>query len=235
MRHDVPVPTLRVMTYNVRSMRDDRSALGRVISSVEPDVVCVQEAPRFARWRSLCAELARRSGLVVVGGGRSAGANLIMSTLAVDVEATEDVLFSKDRGLHRRGSSMAVLSLAGSRFAVAGTHLDVVAEPRLRHVRELHAAVTRFVPAGVATIIAGDINDRPGSAAWSELVGQRADAFATAGTGSPYTSEAANPRQTIDGIFVDSRISVRSARVVEHPDVTLASDHLPVIAELELP
>ena len=235
MRHDVPVPTLRVMTYNVRSMRDDRAALGRVISSVEPDVVCVQEAPRFARWRSLCAELARRSGLVVVGGGRAAGANLIMSTLAVDVEATEDVLFSKDPGLHRRGSAMAVLSLAGSRFAVAGTHLDVTAEPRLRHVHELHAAVDRFVPAGVATVIAGDINDRPGSQAWNALVGQRADAFATAGTGSPYTSEAANPRQTIDGIFADPRITVRSARVVEHLDVIRASDHLPVIAELDLP
>lgn len=235
MRHDVPVPTLRVMTYNVRSMRDDRAALGRVISSVEPDVVCVQEAPRFARWRSLCAELARRSGLVVVGGGRTAGANLIMSTLAVDVDATEDVLFSKNRGLHRRGTSIALLRLAGSRFAVAGTHLDVEAEPRLRHVRELHSALARYVPADVSTIVAGDINDRPGSAAWSELVGQRPDAFATAGTGSAFTSEAASPRQTIDGIFVDPRLTVLSARVVDHPDVALASDHLPVIAELDLP
>jgi endonuclease/exonuclease/phosphatase family metal-dependent hydrolase len=223
------------MTYNVRSMRDDRAALARVISSVEPDVVCVQEAPRMLRWRSLCAQLARRSGLVVVGGGRAAGANLILSTLAVDVDETEDVLFSKDRGLHRRGTSVALLRLAGSRFAVAGTHLDGVAEPRLRHVRELHAAVQRCVPDDVPTVIAGDINDHPGSAPWTELAARRPDAFATAGTGSPFTSEAGNPRQTIDGIFVDSRITVTSARVVDHPDVAMASDHLPVLAELELP
>lgn len=228
------VPTLRVMTYNVRSMRDDRAALARVISSVEPDVVCVQEAPRMLRWRSLCAQLARRSGLVVVGGGRLAGANLILSTLAVDVEATEDVLFSKDRGLHRRGTAIAVLRLAGSRFAVAGTHLDVVAEPRLRHVRELHAAVQRCVPAEVATVIAGDINDHPGSAPWAALTERRPDAFASAGSGNAFTSQAATPRQTIDGIFVDPRITVRSARVVDHPEAALASDHLPVVAELEL-
>ena len=65
--------SLRVLTYNVRSMRDDRSALGRVISSAAPDVVLVQEAPRFARWRSLCAQLARMSGLVVVSGGAQPG------------------------------------------------------------------------------------------------------------------------------------------------------------------
>ena len=69
---------LRVLTYNVRSMRDDRDALGRVLRAAEPDVVLIQESPRFLRWRSLCAELARRGNLVVVGGGRYAGSNLIL-------------------------------------------------------------------------------------------------------------------------------------------------------------
>ena len=35
--------------------------------------------PHLLRWRSKCAALARTSGLVVVGGGRRAGANLVMS------------------------------------------------------------------------------------------------------------------------------------------------------------
>src|SRR6476661_3036669 len=85
VRQDVAVVGLRVLTYNVRSMRDDRDALGRVIRSAEPDVVLVQESPRFLRWRSLCAELDRRINLVVVSGGRLAGANLILSSLAVTV------------------------------------------------------------------------------------------------------------------------------------------------------
>lgn len=228
------MPTVRVLSYNVRSMRDDRAALGRVISSAAPDVVCVQEAPRFARWRSLCAELARRSGLVVVTGGRAAAAQLILSGLGVDVVSTAQVRFSADRGLHRRGAAIAVLRRHGATFAVAGTHLDVVEPPRLRHVAELDRALAVHVPAGVPTIVAGDMNAAPGSATWRALTRERTDAFAAAGDGPGYTSTATDPRQRIDGIFAGPGITVRSARVVEHPDAARASDHLPVLAELEI-
>lgn len=229
------MPTLRLLSYNIRSMRDDRAALARVIKSAEPDVVCVQEAPRFLRWRSTCAALARTSGLVVVGGGRPAGANLLLSSLRVDVEATADVLFSKDPRRHQRGTAIAVLRLGGARFAVAGTHLDLDAPARLRHVRELHAAVSRHVPAGVPSIVAGDVNDKPGSAVWTALTDQRPDAFAAAGVGNAFTSTAANPHQTIDGIFVDARIACTQVRVLDQPDVERASDHRPILAVLELP
>ena len=142
------MPSLRVLTYNVRSMRDDRAALGRVIRSVEPDVVLIQEAPRFLRWRSLCGELARVSNLVVVGGGRPAGGNLILSTLAVRVISTTDVLFSKDARRQARGTAIAVLAKGGAPFAVAGTHLDLAEGPRLRHVGELEAAIASPRPVG---------------------------------------------------------------------------------------
>jgi len=171
----------------------------------------------------------------VVGGGRPAAANLIMSTLAVDVVETVDVLFSKDPGLHQRGAAIAILRLRGSTFAVAGTHLDVGAEPRLRHVGELHAAIAEQVPADVAAIVAADVNEHPGGPAWLALVEHRSDVMATAGVGAAFTSTAANPHQTIDGIFADSRVAIASARVLDQPDVRIASDHRPILAELELP
>ena len=226
---------LRVLTYNVRSMRDDRDALGRVIRSAEPDVVLVQESPRFLRWRSLCAELARRGNLVVVGGGRYAGSNLILSTLGVDVVSTADVWFTRDPRLHRRGTAIAVLSKLGSRFAVAGIHLDLVDGPRLRHVDELEEAIATHVPDDVPVIVGGDANAEPGSPTWTALTKHRSDAFASAGVGSALTAPVTAPRKTIDGLFVDPRITVRSARVLDGPDVSRASDHLPVLAELELP
>jgi endonuclease/exonuclease/phosphatase family metal-dependent hydrolase len=233
------MPTIRILTYNVRSMRDDRAALGRVISSVEPDVVAVQEAPRFLRWRSLCGQLARRSGMVVVGGGRPAAANLILSTLAVDKLASVDVLFSKDRGLHQRGTAIAVLAYRGAKFAIAGTHLDGADTrgdaPRLRHVAELNAAIYRHVPAGVPVIVAGDMNCHPGSASWLALQDQRQDAFAVAGVGNEWTSTATAPHQRIDGLFVDRRLTVLKAEVVQDGDTAIASDHLPVLVEIELP
>lgn len=231
------MPVLRLLSYNIRSMRDDAAALGRVIRSAEPDVVCVQEAPRFLRWRSKCAALARTAGLVVVGGGRGAGANLVLSTLGVDVLSTRDVHFTKDAGLHQRGAAIAMLRLRGATFAVAGTHLDVKPEPRLRHIGELHDAIAAFVPAEVPAIVAADVNDHPGSAAWQALTEQRADALAAAGvTGeAAFTSTAARPHQTIDGVFADRRIAVRSGRVLGEPDVLVASDHRPLVVELELP
>ncbi|TAM92326.1 MAG: endonuclease [Jatrophihabitans sp.] len=229
-----PVPALRVMTYNVRSMRDDRGALGRMIGSAEPDVVLVQEAPRFARWRSLCAELARRSGLVVVGGGRPAAANLILTSLRVDVAATHDVRFSTDPGLHHRGAAIAVLRLGDTRFAVAGTHLDLREPPRLRHVDELNEAVARHVPDGVPVIVGGDLNDRPGSRTWQAIEAGRVDVWAAAGQGDGFTSTAADPHQRIDALFADPRWVPRRARVVRHPDEAAASDHLPLVADLDL-
>jgi endonuclease/exonuclease/phosphatase family metal-dependent hydrolase len=233
------VPIVRVLSYNVRSMRDDRAALGRVISSTEPDVVCVQEAPRFVRWRSLCAELARRGGLVVVTGGRPAAAQLILSSLGVDVVSTANVRFSKDVfsrdvRLHRRGTAIAVLRKQGATFAVAGTHLDLAAAARLRHVGELERAIAQHVPSDVPVIVAGDVNAEPGSPTWRALTQRRQDAFAAAGSGSPFTSSAAHPQKRIDAIFADPAITVREARVVQHPDAAAASDHLPVLAELEI-
>jgi len=231
---DVRVPTVRVLSYNVRSMRDDRAALGRVISSARPDVVCVQEAPRFARWRSLCAELARRSGLVVVTGGRTAAAQLILSNLGVDVLSTAEVRFSKDRGLHQRGTAIAVLRRNGASFAVAGTHLDLDESARLRHIAELEQAIGTHVPSDVPTLVAGDVNAKPGSPTWQALTQGRRDAFAVAGTGTGFTSTAADPHQRIDGIFVDPRMTVTHAEVINHPDAARASDHLAVLAELEV-
>src|SRR4051795_4832263 len=96
-----------------------------VIRACEPDIVCIQEAPRFLRWRTKCAALARESGLVVVTGGRTAGAMLLLAHLRVGVEATYDVLLSKAPRLHQRGLAIGVLEVDGARVAVASMHLDL--------------------------------------------------------------------------------------------------------------
>jgi endonuclease/exonuclease/phosphatase family metal-dependent hydrolase len=104
----------------------------------------------------------------------------------------------------------------------------------LRHVAELEAALAGAVPPEVPTVVAADVNDRPGSPTWSALAERRQDAFAVAGSGPAGTFPAARPSRTIDGIFVGAGLTVRSARVVDHPDVARASDHRPLLAELDL-
>jgi endonuclease/exonuclease/phosphatase family metal-dependent hydrolase len=223
------------MTYNVRSLRDDPAAVARVIRKLAPDVACVQEAPRFWRWEAKCTALARRAGMSWVSGGRGAAANIVLLAPGIDVEAARCVLFSKDAGLHQRGTAMALLRLRGARFAVAGTHLDGAEIPRLRHIRELHEAIDGFVPAGVPLIVAADVNDVPGSRSWDALLARGADAFAVAGTGEGATSNVAARTRRIDAVFAGPGIAVVRAQAVDSPDVRIASDHYPVLAELQLP
>jgi len=173
--------------------------------------------------------------LVVVTGGRTAAANLILSSLDVDVTATRDVLFTKDRRLHQRGAALAVLRCDGGSFAVAGIHLDLVAEPRVRHVGELGRALTGVVAAGTPTVVAGDVNDVPGSAAWAQLTEDRLDVWAAIGEGDGFTYSAQSPRRRIDGIFTGPGVVPISAQVIDSTDVRRGSDHRPVFVELELP
>ncbi|HJQ01342.1 MAG TPA: endonuclease/exonuclease/phosphatase family protein [Jatrophihabitans sp.] len=224
--------TLRVLSYNVRSLRDDPEAVGRVMRSADPHVAIVQEAPRFLRWRMACVELARRAGLVLVTGGRASAANLVLSSLAVDVLARHELTLSPQRKLHQRGVAMAVLRLAGRQFAVAGTHLDLIEPARLAHLDELAALVADRLP-DVPVIVGGDLNAVPGSATWQRLLSFGADVFATAGSGDGFTYSAAQPVRRIDGLFADPRLRPVRAEVVDSADVRIASDHLPLLAEFE--
>jgi endonuclease/exonuclease/phosphatase family metal-dependent hydrolase len=224
-----------LLSYNIRSLRDDADAVARVIRSAAPHVVCIQEAPRFFRWRSKCAALARRSGLVIVTGGRPAAANMIFSTLAVNAITTRDVLFSHDdRRTHQRGVALAVLSLGGAPFAVAGTHLDNVDALPARHVDELHAALDAFAPADAPQFVVGDTNNDPGSIGWQAFERRGTDAWAAVGAGEGLTSNATHPSRRIDAVFADPRVRVVSAEVLDSSDVLIASDHRPLLVELEI-
>lgn len=226
---------LRLLTYNVRSLRGDAEAVCRVIHHAAPDLVCVQEAPRFWRWRARCAQLARDCGLVVVTGGRRAAGNLLMCQLGVEVEHTVDLLLAPVSGLHRRGAAVAVCRLRGARFAVAGTHLDLHPAARARHTAELldrlpSCGVTEPVP----LVVAGDLNEEPAGRSWELLADRLADAAAAAGNTAP-TFPSASPKRRIDAVFADRRIAVRSCEVLDTPDIPSASDHRPILAELDVP
>ncbi len=227
--------TLRLLTYNVRSMRDDSAALARVMREIAPDVAIIQEAPRFLRWRSKCAALARRAGMVGVTGGRSTGANLVLSSLAVQVGATHELAFSSDKNLHQRGAAIAVLKLAGTEFAAAGTHLDLIEAPRLRHLDELADFTARHIARQVPLIVGGDLNAVPGSATWQRLERFGADAFAAVGGGDGFSYSVTAPVRRIDGVFADARLRPIRAEVIDSADVRIASDHRPLVVEYLLP
>lgn len=227
--------TLRVLTYNVRSLRDDKAAVARVIAATRPDVVCVQEAPRFLRWRTRGSELARRSGLVVVAGGRPAAGNLLLCQIGVHVERCAEIRLSHRRGTHRRAAAVAVCSLGGSRFVLVGTHLDLEAGDRLRHLHELFERLHETVADDSLPVVLGaDVNETPDGQTFAALASRLRDTFAAAGVGTGETSPARSPRRRIDGVFADRSLDVLSCVVHADADVGVASDHRPVLAEIDL-
>jgi endonuclease/exonuclease/phosphatase family metal-dependent hydrolase len=212
---------VRVVSWNVRSLRDDAAGVALALRELAPDVALVQEAPRLWRSRAACARLARSAGLVVVTGGRSAHGNLLLGAPTTAVRSSYDVRLPKRPGLHRRGAVVGVVELAGRPLALLGTHLDLDPAARVDSARRLRASV----PADLPLVVGADLNDEPGSPVWGVLSAGLADA----GAGCGPTFSVADPRRRIDGVFVDPRLRVEACEVARTGPV---SDHLPVVADL---
>ena len=220
----------RVLTYNVRSLRDDAAAVAAVVRACDPDVVFLQEAPRFCRWRSKLAKLARECGLLYVTGGRTTGGVALLANLRVDVSDLREGLLTKHRGLHQRGVAAAVVARSGERLLVASTHLGLKPEERAEHAGEV-VTLLRQVPAPHA-VVAGDFNEPPGKPAWRAF---QAGGLRDLGPESGVTFPARGPRKRIDGILGSTGVAAVDYRVVDHPLVERASDHRPVLAVLQVP
>jgi endonuclease/exonuclease/phosphatase family metal-dependent hydrolase len=230
---------VRVLSYNVRSMRDDRAALARVIRACAPDVVCVQEAPRFFRWRKHAAWLARESGLVTVTGGATAAGPMILANLRAHVERTEDLLLPRTPGLHQRGLATAVLRFGAARLAVISCHLSVNPVERYTQAGLL---LDRVATVGEPhTVVGGDFNDHPDGRAFSRIASELQDGWAVRPWGGEYTSRPGDPYQRLDAIFATKGVEFLGCGVPERlsgvwaEDLVAATDHLPVLAAVRIP
>ncbi|MFF4953523.1 endonuclease/exonuclease/phosphatase family protein [Streptomyces chattanoogensis] len=230
---------IRVLSYNIRSLRDDRAALARVIRACAPDLVLVQEAPRFFRWRKAAERLARAAGLVYVTGGGTTAGPMILSTLRAHVERTEDILLPRTPGLHQRGFATAVVRIAGARLGVLSCHLSLADAERYGQAGLLLERLALMdVPYAVA---GGDLNDRPDGRSFRRLAGALTDGWAAEPWGGEFTSTPREPRQRIDAVFASEGVEVLGCGVphglpgVQEADLRAASDHLPVLAALRVP
>jgi endonuclease/exonuclease/phosphatase family metal-dependent hydrolase len=219
-------------------MRDDRVALARVIRRLEPDIACVQEAPRFAFWLRKRRWLARRTSLGLAVRSRPAGLELYAGPRTALLHRWHHLL-SPVPGMHRRGLVLGLLEIGGTRLVAASVHLDLADGPRLRHAEEIVTELSRVRDRFEAPVVlAGDINEEPGGATWDFLSERYQDGFAAApmGQGATYSSSA--PRTRIDGVFADSGIEVLGCGVPDEPELLAdypnATDHRPVLAEVRV-
>lgn len=218
---------LRVMSYNVHGLSDDRAALTALVRDLAPDVLVVQEAPRRFRWRHKCAALADDVGLVFAAGGLPALGNLILVSLRVRVEETWCLRYPLTPGRHLRGAAFVRGSVRGASFTVSGSHLATDPTERPDQAALWKEALTA---AEGPVIAAGDLNEGPGGGAWRTVE----DGLVSSTEGRP-TFPATLPARLIDGLFVTPDIAIEKYEIVENDLARRASDHLPVLADLILP
>ncbi|GAA0618688.1 endonuclease/exonuclease/phosphatase family protein [Sporichthya brevicatena] len=230
---------MRVVSYNVRSLRDDADAVAAILRGLAPDLVCVQEAPRFLFSPRRCRALAAAAGLSVLTGGRSAAGNLLLGGPRVRLVSASRVRLPRSGRRHRRALASAVVDVGrpdgAARLLVGGTHLSL--DP-LEREKQTRRVLARLEAADVPhRVLGADVNDVPGSRVWTLLTASLRDAWATAPTGGELTFPARGPNRRIDALLVSPGIEVRSAGVPADlaADPAAATDHLPVLAELELP
>lgn len=230
---------VRALSYNIRSLRDDEEALARVIRACAPDLVFIQEAPRFFRWRKHAARLAAKTGHVILSGGATAAGPLLLCTLRATVERTEDILLPRVPGQHRRGFATAVVAIGGARIGLLSCHLSLQDQERYAQTGMLLDQLAAMdVP---HTIAAGDLNERPDGRSFRRIAAGLQDCWAVAPWGGEHTFDPVEPRRRIDAVFASAGIAVLGCGVprdlpgVSPADLRAATDHLPVLAALRIP
>ncbi len=218
---------LRVATYNVRGLRAGAGAVAEAVRGLRADVLLLQESGgRLALWR-----LARRLGMAVASDPpspfRRRVKNAVLARPPWRLEASRLFRFPEGDPWYPRGALVA--RLAGPvALTAASVHLGLRPAERLRHARAL-AELSASLPGPL--VLGGDLNEVPGGRAVGVLRSRLRDAWAEAGSGPGATYPASAPGARIDYLLVGAGVRVRGVEVAAAP----ASDHLPLVATLELP
>lgn len=95
---------IRVMSLDASLLRRNPTGAIAAVAEVAPDVIAVTGAPRYLRWRSKRAAIARRLGMVVATADREGGMFLITTLRATVVDRSFEVSSSS------AGTSPAVVT-----------------------------------------------------------------------------------------------------------------------------
>jgi len=219
---------LRVASYNLRDLKDDRAAVVRVIRAIDPDVLCLQEVPRHPFSGHRVADLAARCGLYWSGGHRGSGGTTVLSSLRMDMRAADHARLPVARFQRERGYAVARLALPGHHpLTVVSVHLSLDGAERTAHAQDVLGVVGVDAP----MVLAGDLNEQSDGSAWSAFAGRL-----RAVTGEAPTFTSRHPRHRLDAIFATPSLRVIGGPAVrlERADLVAATDHLPVWVDLDL-
>ena len=234
--------TLRVMTFNIHvgvgmDKKLDLQRIADVIKRERPDLVGLQEVDRNVRRTEGKDEIVELAGMTQMEfafapnldyqGGKYGVAILSRWPIKNIVHR----MFENKREAERRGMLAVEIDLDGKRINFVTTHLDYQFEDgRLFEAEQL----MKFIDGTRGPlIVVADLNDIPDGGAYKLMRTKFDDAWVSSrAKGDGFSYPADKPVKRIDHIFyrTGARVRAKKAWVVQ----TLASDHVPVVAELEV-
>lgn len=234
--------TIRVMTYNIHvgvgmDKKLDLARIADVINRTHPDLVGLQEVDRGVERTQRIDEIAELAKLTKMDyafafnlkyqGGQYGVAILSRRRIL----ATDHRLYKNLREAERRGSIRAEVNIGGQVVNFVTTHLDYQYEDgRVFETQQLLAGLKDVKG---PLVVVGDFNDVPSGGAYSLMRQTFDDAWSSSQpTADGFSYPADKPAKRIDYILTRTADQIRSKRawIVE----TLASDHVPVVADLEI-
>ena len=242
-----PAHQLRVLCYNVHGGwgtdgKYDVARLADVINKAKPDLVALQEVDvgvkRSGRVHDV-RELSKLTGLAARFGptqhyeGGLFG-NAVMTRLPILDVAIHPLPYTEStekRTTYPRGAiAVTMQGPDGKPLRFVSTHFQHnVPEDRVAEAK----AINKLFAAdddGLRTILAGDMNAVPDAEPVTELLKKWTNAIDEAATP---TAPATKPRSRIDYVFYRDASQFRVVESTVIPE-SIASDHRPVLAVLEL-
>ncbi|HET9664601.1 MAG TPA: endonuclease/exonuclease/phosphatase family protein [Burkholderiales bacterium] len=226
-------PRIRIASYNIHGgLGCDGHVvpkrIARVIAELNPDVIALQEVESRATGFDMLNYLSNETGMEGIAGPTllkatgDYGNGLLIRHRAVEVRRLD---LSIDRH-EPRGALDVELDCNGWPLRVLATHLGLFPDERRRQTKMLLCALEDQRP--VATVLMGDLNEwwlwgRP--LRWLHAHFREAP--------SPSTFPSRFPCLALDRIWIKPRRLLRRLAVHRTPLSRIASDHLPVMAEVE--
>ena len=246
----VPSPRaegVRVMTYNVHAcvgMDGELSPerIARLIGQSGANIVCLQELDVF-RHRSGNRDQAHAIAMHLEMNFQFHPAwhleeeqfgNAILTRFPLRVVESKGIHHHKSDRSRRSALWVEVRVDGATKLQVINTHLSIFPKEQLIQAKELSEEWVQPAALLGPVVLCGDFNARPGSATYRAFASKLSDveSFNNFPTRSTYFSPF--PVSRVDHIFVTDELVGQHSQVIETRVAKVASDHLPLIADLKL-
>lgn len=222
-------------TWNVRKCigldrRRDPHRVARIIAGLDADVVALQEADKRLGQRPAALKpdlIASETDLVVADAGGhqdSIGWHGNAILIRPDLKVTDRHALHLP-GIEPRGALVFDLKGKKRAFRVVGVHLGLLRASRRAQLATIRSHLDGLDP--LPTIVLGDFNEWSDTNGLEPLVG-----FDVHAPGRSF--HAARPVAALDRIALNDHAELRDAGVVQTRETRVASDHLPVWANIRI-